>query len=368
VYFRNGFPDNILHLQEVLASHFWVRSMLTDRLTETRTSQNLIETENHIDDELRSHHSTVEEFSRRIPHPKTVDEQSRILWGNLITFLAFHALIPLAFLPYFFSWWGLLFLPIGNYLFCSLGIGAGYHRLLTHRGFQCPKWFEYALAVLGVCSLQDSPIRWALVHRIHHQHSDHQPDPHTPRAGTFWSHVGWMFLENRELNSVSIYDRYVRDLLRDPFYFWMQRGMNWVWVAIAHATAILAIGLCVGWLMTGTPGGTIQVGLKWFLWGVIYRSIYTWHVSGGVNSFAHIWGYRNYETRENSRNNWLFALLTNGDGWHNNHHADPRSARHGHQWWELDFTYLTLLCCEKIGLVWNVSRPNQSALDRKAVS
>ena len=111
----------------------------------------------------------------RLPKPEGVNSKSKITWEYVIPVVVFHLLLPLAFLPYFFSWWGLLFLPIGNYIFTSMGIGAGYHRLLTHRGFECPKWFEYTLATLGVCSFQDSPARWVLVHRVHHQHSDHQP-------------------------------------------------------------------------------------------------------------------------------------------------------------------------------------------------
>ena len=320
-----------------------------------------------VDDFLHAEHARLDAAHRRVPHPKMVDSQSRVLWEYVGPVIAFHLLIPLAFLPYFFSWWGLLFLPIGNYFFCSLGIGAGYHRLLTHRGFQCPKWFEYTLSLLGVCSFQDSPARWTLVHRVHHQHSDHQPDPHTPMVSGYWSHMGWLFVDNRELSTAAAFDRYVRDLMRDPLYFWLQRGLNWVWVYVAHAIVIYAIGLGVGWLLTGTLAGTIQIGLCWLLWGVIYRTIYTWHVTWAINSAAHLWGYRNYETRENSRNNWLFALLTNGEGWHNNHHADPRSVAHGHRWWELDVTYWTLCLCERIGLVWNLVRPNRSALERKAV-
>ena len=110
------------------------------------------------------------ERTKRVPRPEGVNEKSKILWSYVIPVIAFHLLIPLAFLPYFFSWWGLLFLPIGNYFFTSMGIGAGYHRLLTHRGFDCPKWLEYFLVTLGVCSFQDSPARWVLVHRVHHQH------------------------------------------------------------------------------------------------------------------------------------------------------------------------------------------------------
>lgn len=304
---------------------------------------------------------------KRLPHPKGVDKQSRILWEYVIPVIVFHLVIPFAFFTYFFSWWGIVWLFVGNYLFTSMGIGAGYHRLLTHRGFKCPKWFEYTLTTLGVCSFQDSPGRWVLVHRVHHQYSDHQPDPHTPRVSAFWSHMGWLFIDNRELSTAAAYDRYCRDLMRDPYYLWLQRSYNWVWVYLAHAVVFYGVGVLVGWLMHGTLAGAIQVGLIWVMWGVIMRTIFTWHVTWGINSFSHMWGYRNYETREDSRNNWLFAFLTNGEGWHNNHHADPRSAQHGHRWWEFDVTWCTLRTLEKIGIVRDLVHPNNSALDRKAI-
>lgn len=304
----------------------------------------------------------------RLPKPEKVDKDSRILWEYVVPVVLMHLLIPLAFLPYFFSWWGVLFLPIGNYIFTSLGIGAGYHRLLTHRGFTCPRWLEYTLSTLGVCSLQDSPARWVLVHRVHHQHSDHQPDPHTPRVSCFWAHMGWLFIDNRELSTAAAYDKYVRDLMRDGYYRWLQRGINWVLVYVYHAIAIVAAGAAVGWLLTGTTAGTLQTAGQFAMWGVVMRTVFTWHVTWGINSFSHMWGYRNYQTREDSRNNWLFALLTNGEGWHNNHHADPRSAQHGHRWWEIDLTYLSLLALEKVGLVKDLVRPNHSALERKSVA
>ena len=303
----------------------------------------------------------------RLPRPKGVNEKSRILWPYLIVVITLHLLLPLAFVSYFFSWWGMLWLPIGNYLFTSLGIGAGYHRLLTHRGFKCPKWFEYTLAVMGVCSLQDSPCRWVLVHRVHHQHSDHQSDPHTPKVSAFWAHVGWMFIDNQELSTAGAYDKYVRDLMRDPFYLWLQRGINWIWVYVVHALAIWGLGFLVGYLAYGTSEQTIQMGMRFLIWGVILRTIFTWHVTWGINSFSHMWGYKNYDTREDSRNNWLFALLTNGEGWHNNHHADPRSARHGHRWWEIDITWMSLRFFEKIGIIRDLVPPNQSALEKKSV-
>ncbi|MEM9411133.1 MAG: fatty acid desaturase [Planctomycetota bacterium] len=310
----------------------------------------------------------TERLSERVPRPEKVDSQSRILWEYVIPVVVFHLVIPFAFFSYFFSWWGLLFLPVGNYLFTSLGIGAGYHRLLTHKGFKCAKWFEYTLATLGVCSFQDSPARWVLVHRVHHQHSDHQPDPHTPRVSAFWAHMGWLFIDNRELSTMSAYDRYARDIIRDPFYFWLQKNLNWVWVFVGHAVAITLLGFVIGLAATGTLAGATQLGAKFMMWGVIMRTIFTWHVTWGINSVAHMWGYRNYETREDSQNNWLFALLTNGEGWHNNHHADPRSARHGHKWWELDITFISLKVFEKLGIVKNIVGPNDKSLGRKAAA
>ncbi|MEM7786000.1 MAG: fatty acid desaturase [Planctomycetota bacterium] len=301
----------------------------------------------------------------RIPHPQGVNGKSKILWSYLVPVLLFHLLIPLAFFEYFFSWWGLLFLPIGNYFFTSLGIGAGYHRLLTHRGFECPKWFEYTLTVLGVCSFQDSPARWVLVHRVHHQHSDHQPDPHTPHVSAFWAHMGWLFIDNQDLSSASAYDKYTRDLMRDPFYMWLQRNLNWVWVFVAHALVFLLVGYGLSYWFA--PDQIFRFTTAFFFWTVIMRTVYTWHVTWAINSAAHMWGYRNYETREDSRNNWLFAILTNGEGWHNNHHADPRSAQHGHRWWELDLTFLTLVFFEKIGVIKKLARPHRSGLARRAI-
>lgn len=315
-------------------------------------------------DELEEQTPTVA-LQRPIPRPPLVDSQSRIIWPYILGVGFFHLLIPLAFLSYFFSWWGVLWLPIGNYIFCSLGIGAGFHRLLTHRGYKCPLWLEHTLAILGVCNLQQSPARWVLVHRVHHQHSDHESDPHTPMVDWFWGHVGWLFIENRQLSDAETYHKYARDILSDPFYMRLERNLNYIWVFVAHALLFFAAGLAVGYWLDGTWAGAYHVGLQWLLWGVVLRTIVTWHVTWGVNSFAHLWGYRNYETRENSRNNWLFALATNGDGWHNNHHADPRAAAHGHRWWELDITYLTICLWEKMGLAWDIVEPMSSLRERR---
>ena len=287
--------------------------------------------------------------------PPLAAQPPRFIWSYGIPIIVFHLLAPLVFVPYFFSWTGLFLVPIGNYFFCSLGIGAGFHRLLTHRSYKCPKWFEHTLAILGTCSFQQAPARWVMVHRMHHQHSDHQPDPHTPLVNWFWGHMGWVMFENRDLNSMDNYEKYAKDLLQERFYRKLERNGMWFVVGMISALVIFAAGLGAGYLMTKTFAGALQFGLSILLWGVIVRTIYSWHVTWGVNSFAHLWGYRNYATDENSRNNWILALATNGDGWHNNHHADPRSAAHGfHRWWELDITYLSIRFFKLIGIVTEI--------------
>lgn len=309
--------------------------------------------------EAAHENQTIPKSNGRLPRPDQA-ERGKVLWPYVIAIIGFHLLLPLAFVPWLFSWTGLILVPLGNYLFCSMGIGAGYHRLLTHRGYNCPKWFEHTLAVLGVCCLQDSPARWVVIHRLHHQHSDTQPDPHSPLVNLFWSHMGWLLVENRQLSTLATYEKYARDVLQDPFYLRMERNRLWVWIYVIHAVAFYALGFGIGWAATGTMLGGVQFGSSLLLWGVIFRTIYTWHVTWGINSASHAWGYRNYETDENSRNNWLFALATNGEGWHNNHHADPRSAAHGHKWWELDVTYLTLRFFRRIGIVSELVGPRMA--------
>jgi stearoyl-CoA desaturase (delta-9 desaturase) len=181
----------------------------------------------------------------------------------------------------------------------------------------------------------------------------------------FWGHVGWTFIENRHTTSAETYLKYAGDILSDPFYMRLERNLLYVWVYVLHAVLFFVTGMGVGYLIAGTLAGSVQIGLQWLLWGVVCRTLFTWHVTWGVNSAAHLWGYRNYATRENSRNNWLLALCTNGDGWHNNHHADPRAAAHGHRWWELDVTYLTICLWEKLSIVWDVVPPNESLLERR---
>jgi stearoyl-CoA desaturase (delta-9 desaturase) len=220
-----------------------------------------------------------------------------------------------------------------------------------------PKWFERLLALLGVCTMQDTPACWVAMHRIHHQHSDHQPDPHSPLVTFFWGHFGWLMFENREFTNVHDYQRFTRDLLKDPFYMNLERRSNWLKIYIAVAMLYPIVGFLIGWITSGNLWGGVQFGASLLVWGVFVRTVLNWHITWSVNSVTHVWGYRNYETKDNSRNNWIIGLISNGEGWHNNHHADQRAAAHGHRWWEFDVSWLTILAFEKLGLVSDVVRP-----------
>ena len=151
-----------------------------------------------------------------------------------------------------------------------------------------------------------------------------------------------------------MFDRYARDLVQDRFYRNLHRNYHWLGVYFLHVILFAAAGFLVAWMVSPTPAAALQFGLSIFVWGVIVRTVYVWHITWAVNSASHLWGYRNYATGEDSTNNWVVALLTNGEGWHNNHHADQRSAAHGHKWWEIDLTYQTIKLLERLGLVWDV--------------
>ncbi len=284
---------------------------------------------------------------------------TEIFWPYVIGFISIHALALLAFVPQFFSWTGVALVFIGNYIFGSLGINLAYHRILTHRGMVVPKWLEHTLAILGVCSLQDAPARWVAIHRMHHQFSDHDRDPHSPWVDFLWGHIGWLIYQNKYMATADFYDRYARDLLRDPFYFRLERNMLAYWIYMAHVFVIYGLGLLAGWLMYGMTWQAWQFGMSVLVWGVFVRTVYVWHITWAVNSVTHLWGYRNYTTKDHSKNHWLVAFCTNGEGWHNNHHAQPRSAAHGHRWWEIDLTYWTILLLEKVGLAREVVHPKK---------
>ncbi len=295
-------------------------------------------------------------------------QKGRIHWVYAIGVLGYHLLALLACVPWFFSWTGLIVCLSGLYVFGTLGINLCYHRLLTHRGFTCPRWLEHGLAILGVCCLQDTPARWVAVHRMHHQHSDEQADPHSPLVNFFWGHMGWLLVENEQLKRLDLFERYVKDLLRDRFYLRLERGVLWVWLNLAQWVVFYLVGFGIGWLQSGQLLPGIQFGLSLLVWGVFLRTVLVWHITWSVNSVTHLWGYRNYDTNESSRNNVLVGLISNGEGWHNNHHAHPRSAAHGHRWWEFDVTYLTIRLFGLLGLARDIVLPKIPERDPKAMT
>ncbi len=300
---------------------------------------------------------TVAPRTKRLPLPAAVSVR-RIVWFPAIFLVSYHLLALLALVPWFFSWTGVILAIIGDYVFGVLGINLCYHRLLAHRGFRCPKWLEHALAILGFCCLQDTPARWVAVHRRHHQHADEQPDPHSPLVNFLWGHVGWIVIENRELDRLGIYERYARDILRDPFYKRLERNLWQLWIIVISWTVFFLGGFGASLFLGGTVNEAVQFGLSLVVWGVFVRTVAVWHQTWAVNSIAHLWGYRNYATDEDSRNNVFVGLISNGEGWHNNHHADPRSAKHGHHPWEIDTTYLTIRLLVLLGLARDVVMPN----------
>jgi fatty-acid desaturase len=281
----------------------------------------------------------------------------QINWSYAAAVGTYHLLALLAFVPWFYSSTGVALAVIGVYLYGAAGMNLCYHRLLTHRSFSCPLWLEHAFAILAVWCVEDTPARWVATHRLHHHRSDDRPDPHSPLVNLFWSHMGWLFLENTELGRNVAYDRYARDILRDKFYRWIERYV--VWITLAQSVVYYAAGFLIELALGGSTIEAVQFGASVWLWGVVVRTVVVWHISWSVNSFAHVFGYQNYETGDNSRNNAWVALITSGEGWHNNHHAEPGCACNQRHWWEIDLTYLLLRLLVLLGLAWDVQLPKR---------
>jgi fatty-acid desaturase len=282
----------------------------------------------------------------------------RIKWRNASPIIFVHIVAVLGCLPWFFSWTGLILAVLGCYLFGTLGMNVGYHRLLTHRSFVCPRWMEHIFAILGVCCAQESPTTWVAWHRRHHNAADEEPDPHSPLVSFLWGHVGWLVIKNDNSEPGLLINRYAIDLVKDPFYAWLEKSDNWLILVLLSWILFFAAGFATVSLMGGTTTEAIQFGLSLLVWGAAVRTVVVWHVTWSVNSVTHLWGYRNYDTPDNSRNNLIIGIIASGEGWHNNHHADPRSARHGLGWREPDVTWLTIRALTALGLARDVALPS----------
>jgi fatty-acid desaturase len=280
----------------------------------------------------------------------------KISWRYASVVIGFHLLSALAFIPWLFSWTGVALVAGGLMGFGVLGVTICYHRLLTHRSFTCPKRVEHTLAVLGLLSMQDAPARWVAVHRRHHEHADEELDPHTPATSFFWSHIGWLLVDHPDLTRYGIYERYAKDILRDRFYVQLERHIGWI--MLASWIGFYLFGFLAELMLGGSFMNAVQFGLSLLVWGVFVRTVVAWHVAWSINSVTHRFGYRNYETGEGSRNSILISIISAGEGWHNNHHADPRSANFGHRWWEVDVSYLIIRLLKMLGLASDIIEPH----------
>ena len=275
-----------------------------------------------------------------------------INWLTLTVIALFHvgALAAL----FFFSWQKLLVMLVLYVVAINVGIGMCYHRLLTHRGYQVPKWLEYVMATCATLALEGGPMFWVSTHRVHHQNSDHEGDPHTPREGGWWAHTGWLLFGNSLHAQSEVLGRYSPDIGRDRFHVWLSK---YHWIPLVASGVVL---FAIGWI-TGGPVNAVG----WVLWGAVLRVTLGLHATWFVNSATHLWGSRRFETRDDSRNNWWVALVSGGEGWHNNHHAHPVSAKHGLAWYEVDPNYYGIWLLSKLGLARKIKLAKYDRKDPK---
>ena len=265
--------------------------------------------------------------------PVVILDRNGLNWPTTVILVLIHIGALAAF--FFFTWKALIATVFLYWVATGLGISMGYHRLHTHRSYKVPRWMEYFFAVCGTLTLEGGPIFWTAIHRIHHQRSDQPGDPHSPREGAWWAHVGWILVGETKHNNTMLLGKYAPDLAKDRFYVWLN---NYHWVPnVALAVLLYAVG-----------------GLPFLLWAGFFRIVFGLHATWLVNSATHMWGGRRFATRDDSRNNWWVALISFGEGWHNNHHAHPTSARHGLAWYEFDPSWLQIKLLKALGLAKSI--------------
>lgn len=262
-----------------------------------------------------------------------MSKPEKLNWTVALVMVFFHlGAIAALFL---FDWQRLATAVFLYWLATGLGISMGYHRLHTHRSYKVPLALEYFFALCGTLTLEGGPIFWVATHRIHHQNSDQPGDPHSPRDGAWWAHAGWLLLGETKHNNTALMSKYAPDLAKHRFYVWLN---SYHWLPVIGLAAILfAFG-----------------GFPMVLWGICLRVVVGLHATWLVNSATHMWGRRRFATRDDSRNNWWVALLTFGEGWHNNHHAHPTSARHGLTWYEFDISWIQIKLLKVLGIARSI--------------
>lgn len=296
-------------------------------------------------------------MSHQAPELHPVPRDGGINWWATIPF----AMVHVAALGVF--WVGIS--PIAVIVCLALfwvrmfAITGFYHRYLSHRSYKTSRWFQFLFALVGNSSVQKGPLWWAAHHRHHHQYSDQDEDVHSPvKRGFIYSHVGWIFARANSATRI----RLVPDLAKYPELRALDRFD--VLVPILLGTSCFGLGVL---LQTYAPSlGTS--GLQMLFWGFFLSTVILVNATFTINSLSHIFGKRRFETSDTSRNNWLLALLTCGEGWHNNHHHYPTAARQGFYWWEIDLTYYGLLVLAKLGLIWDLKKVPAHILDKGRIS
>ncbi len=273
--------------------------------------------------------------------PSSEQEVIRVNWGASIWLIALH--IGAIAVPWTFSWSGLAIVIFMHWLTGSIGICLGFHRLLTHTGLEIPKWLSRTFAFIGCLAGEGGPLSWCANHRKHHAFSDQEGDPHSPNDGPWWAHMFWLGFSTDGGDSQAYFKKWVPDLMKDRFLVFLEKAF--LPIHLVFGSLLTFAGYCVG--------GT-ELALSWLVYGVCLRMVLVLHTTWFVNSASHMFGYRNYETRDQSRNLWWVAIIAYGEGWHNNHHAHPRLAQHGHKWWEFDMTYMVIRFLRAVGLAKNI--------------
>jgi stearoyl-CoA desaturase (delta-9 desaturase) len=242
---------------------------------------------------------------------------------------------------WYFSWSGLAIALGLHFVTACLGVTLGYHRLLTHGSLIVPRPLKYFFSICGMLSAEGSPMQWVAIHRMHHVHSDEEQDPHAPNDGFWWSHLLWFLPYDTAEQNDAMWRRWAPDLYKDPVFHFFQKTF-----------VLFSVGL--GVILYAAGEALFGLGMSWLLWGLCFRMVLAYHSTWFVNSATHIWGYRNYTTTDRSRNLWWVALMSYGEGWHNNHHAHQRLAVHRHRWWEIDVTWNVIRLLRALGLATKV--------------
>jgi stearoyl-CoA desaturase (delta-9 desaturase) len=270
----------------------------------------------------------------------TLDRQ--IDWVRIVPFILLH----LSCLAVFFvgvSWFAVVVMVV-FYLLRMFAITAFYHRYFSHKAFKTSRPVQFFFALIGVMSTQNGPLWWAAHHRYHHRHADKEGDLHSPRDGFWYSHMGW-FLNKQNF---ATQEHLVKDWIRFPELKWLDRHS--VLVSVMTAASFWIIGSALAHFAPSLKTNGIQL----FVWGFLISTVLLTHVTLTINSFAHRFGFRTYDTQDDSRNNWFLALITLGEGWHNNHHFCPASVRQGFVWWQIDISYYVLRMMAAVGLIWDL--------------